>query len=92
MKLRPLGKKVVVKVDEIPDVTKGGIHLPDCARQTEQGRGRVISLPDDSCSVGGLCLDDTVVFQKYAGVEVVDEDTKEKFRILKLKEVLAVVE
>ncbi|HOU33208.1 MAG TPA: co-chaperone GroES [Synergistaceae bacterium] len=94
MKLKPLGDRIVVKVLSQEEKTKGGIVLPDTAKEKPQegevkavGTGRVLDngqkLPLD-VSVG-----DRVLFSKYGGTEVkVDGD---EFLILSERDVLAIV-
>ena len=95
MKLKPLGDRIVVKVLSQEEKTKGGIVLPDPAKEKPQegevkavGTGRVLDngqkLPLD------VKVGDRVLFSKYGGTEVkVDGD---EFLILSERDVLAVID
>ena len=95
MKLKPLGDRIVVKVLSQEEKTKGGIVLPDTAKENPQegevkavGTGRVLDngqkLPLD------VKVGDRVLFSKYGGTEVkVDGD---EFLILSERDVLAVID
>ncbi|MCH7859613.1 MAG: co-chaperone GroES, partial [Candidatus Marinimicrobia bacterium] len=53
MKLKPLHDRVVVKAAESEDVTKGGIFLPDTAKEKPQ-RGEVIAVGPGKTEDGKL--------------------------------------
>ncbi len=94
-KVKPLGDKILVEVLEAEEKTKGGIILPDTAKE-EKTEGKVISVG------GGRFLDtgkiqplevkkgDKVIFGKYSGDEILIDGKKHK--VLKESEVLAVYE
>nr|WP_300004343.1 co-chaperone GroES [Tissierella sp.] len=93
MNLRPLGKRVVIKKIAAEEKTKSGIVLPSSAKEQPQ-MAEVIAvgaeiLNDDEIK-SEIKVGDKVIFSKYAGTEVnVDSD---ELTILKLEEILAVVE
>ena len=92
-KIKPLGDKILVEVLEAEERTKGGIILPDTAKE-EKTEGKVISVG------GGRFLDtgkiqplevkagDRVIFGKYSGDEILIDGKKHK--VLKESEVLAI--
>ncbi len=93
-KLQPLGDRVVVKPSDREEMTRGGIVLPDTAKEKPQqgeivavGPGRVL----DSGERVTLDLNagDRVLFAKYAGTEFKHED--DELLILSEKDVLAVM-
>lgn len=88
MKLRPLGDRLVIKMLEVEEKTESGIVLPDSAKE-KPNTAEVLALgsgiTEDEIKVG-----DHIMFSKYAGNEV--ELDGEEYIIIKLKEVLAVVE
>lgn len=95
VKLRPLSDRVVVKVLESEEKTKGGIFLPDTAKEKPQqakivavGPGRV--LDDGTRSPIDLKEGDVVLFAKYAGTEVKIEG--DEYLVISEKDILAVVE
>lgn len=94
-KLRPLADRVIVKILESEEKTKGGIFLPDTAKEKPQ-QGKVIAvgpgktLEDGTKSPVDVKSGDTVLFAKYAGTEVkIDGD---EFLVIAEKDILAVVE
>jgi len=74
-KIKPLGEKVLIKRLEAEETTRGGIVLPDAAKEKPQ-KGKVLAVGD------GKLLDDgtrakfqvkagqTVLFGSYAGTEI----------------------
>lgn len=94
MKVVPLGEKVVVKRLEAEEVTAGGIVLPDTAQEKPM-QGRVLSVGDGSLLPDGtrarhqVSEGDRVLFQSYAGTEVVVDG--EELLIMSEDEILAIV-
>ena len=92
--LRPLGDRVVVKRIEEEAKTKGGIVLPDTAKEKPQ-RGKVIAVGSGRVLDNGTKLPlevkegDTVVFAKYGGTEI--EIDGEEYIILSERDLLAVL-
>lgn len=95
MKLRPLGDRIVIKILSTEEKTKGGILLPDTAKEKPQkgevlavGAGRVLKngerVPLD------IKVGDKVFFARYAGTEVKIDG--EELMILSERDVLAVVD
>jgi len=74
-KLEPLGDRVVVRPIEKEEVSKGGIILPDTAKEKPQ-EGEITAVGPGKLSDDGerLAMDvkvgDRVIFAKYAGTEV----------------------
>lgn len=92
--LRPLGDRVVVKRIEEEAKTKGGIVLPDTAKEKPQ-RGKVIAVGSGRMLDNGTKVPlevkqgDTVLFAKYGGTEV--EIDGEEYIILSERDLLAVL-
>ena len=93
-KLQPLGDRVVVKPSDREEVSRGGIVLPDTAKEKPQ-RGTIIAAgqgrrDDDGKRVAmDVKVGDEVLFAKYAGTEFKLED--DDLLILSEKDILAVV-
>jgi chaperonin GroES len=74
-KIRPLGEKVLIKRLEAEEKTRGGIVLPDTAKEKPQ-KGTVIAvgegklMDDGSRAKVQVAKGDTVIFSSYAGTEV----------------------
>ncbi len=94
MKIQPLADRVVVKVMEAKEVTKGGIVLPDTAKEKPQeaevvatGKGKV---SDEGKTIPPeVKIGDKILFGKYTGTEIT-VDGKE-YLILKEDDILGIV-
>jgi chaperonin GroES len=91
--LQPLGERVIIKPSEQESTTKGGIFLPDTAKEKPQ-EGEVVAVgpgraTDDGSRVAmELNAGDKVIYSKYAGTEYKDVDGEE-YLILRESDVLA---
>lgn len=94
MSIQPLGDRVLVKRLEAEEKTKGGIVLPDTAKEKPQkgevvavGKGRVL----ESGKVEPLEVKkgDKVLFGKYSGNEIAYKE--EEYLILKEEDILAIL-
>jgi chaperonin GroES len=91
-KFEPLGDRIVVKLIEREEVSRGGLVLPDTAKEKPQ-EGEVIAVGPGRLNDDGkrLPMDlkkgDKILFAKYAGTEVKEED--EEFLVLRETDVLA---
>ncbi len=95
MKIKPLGDKVLIEILEAEEKTKGGIILPDTAKE-EKSEGKIISVGSGKLLESGkiqpleVKKGDRVIFGKYSGDEVLIDGKKHK--ILQEKDILAVYE
>jgi chaperonin GroES len=91
-KLKPLADRVVVKPIERETVSKGGIVLPDTAKEKPQ-EGKVVAVGEGRLSDDGkrLPMDvkvgDIVIYAKYGGTEIKIND--EELIILRESDILA---
>ncbi len=91
-KLEPLGDRVVVRPVPKEEVTKGGIVLPDTAKEKPQ-EGEVIAVGPGRMTDEGkrlpmdIKVGDTVIYAKYGGTEIKDGD--EELIILRESDILA---
>jgi chaperonin GroES len=94
MTIQPLGDRVIVKRLEAEETTKGGIVLPDSAKEKPQkgevmaiGKGKVL----ESGKVEPLEVKkgDKVLFGKYAGNEITYNN--EEYLILREEDILAII-
>jgi len=91
-KLQPLGDRVVVKPMPKEEVTKGGIVLPDTAKEKPQ-EGKVIAVGPGRLTDDGkrLTMDvkegDVVIYAKYGGTEIKEDG--EELIILRESDILA---
>jgi len=92
VKLQPLADRVVVKPIEREEVTKGGIVLPDTAKEKPQ-EGEVIAVGPGRLSDDGkritmeVKVGDRVIYAKYGGTEIKIEN--EELVILRESDILA---
>lgn len=92
MKITPIGDKVLVKPEEEPSVTKGGIHLPDNAKE-KPVKGKVLAvglgrvLPNGTRVPVEVKAGSAIIYQRYAGSEVKVEG--ETLLILREEDILA---
>ena len=96
MKIRPLRDRVLVKrLEEEIEKTKGGIIIPDTAKEKPQ-QGKVIAVGKGKVGENGkvIPLDvkagDTVLFGKYSGSEIKLDG--EEHLIMREEDILGVVE
>ena len=95
MKIRPLQDRVIVKRLEEEEKTKGGIIIPDSAKEKPQ-EGKVIAVGKGKVTEDGkvIPLDvkagDRILFGKYSGTEVKIEG--EEHLIMKEEEILGIIE
>ena len=94
MKIQPLADRIVVKVLEAKEVTRGGIVLPDTVKEKPQeaevvavGKGRIAN--DGKAITPEVKAGDKILFGKYSGTEIT-VDGKELL-ILKEEDILAIV-
>ena len=90
--IQPLADRVVVRPIEREEVTKGGIYLPDTAKEKPQ-EGEVLAVGQGRLSEDGkripmdVKVGDIVVYSRYGGTEIkVDDD---KLMILRESDILA---
>ena len=95
MKIRPLGDRILLKRIEEEDKSKGGIIIPDSAKEKPQ-EGRVIAVGKGRMLDDGKLVPlevnkgDRVLFGKYSGTEVQIEG--EEHLIVKEDDILGVIE
>ena len=95
MQLKPLADRLVIKASESEEMTKGGLVLPDTAKE-KPVEGKVIAvgvgkLADDGKRIPmEVKVGDMVIFSKYSGTEVkLDGET---YLVIGERDVLAVIE
>ena len=95
MKIRPLHDRILVERLEEGEIKRGGIIIPDTAKEKPQ-EGKVIAAGNGKVTEDGkkIPLDvkagDRILFGKYSGSEVKIED--KEYLILREEDVLAILE
>lgn len=90
--IKPLGDRVVIQALPREETTRGGIVLPDTAKEKPQ-EGKVVAVGPGRVLDNGqkVALEvqegDTVVYSKYAGTEIRLDN--EEYLILSEKDILA---
>jgi len=95
MKIRPLGDRILVQPTEEKEVKKGGIIIPDSAKEKPQ-EGKVMAVGTGKRDDKGQLIPmdvkkgDRVLFSKYGGTEVkLDEN---RLLIMREDDILGVIE
>ncbi|MCD6097923.1 co-chaperone GroES [bacterium] len=95
MKLKPLGDRVILKPLKEEEKVKGGIIIPDTAKDKPQ-RGKVVAVGPGKLDESGkripidVKVGDSVIYSKYAGSEVKIDD--EEYLILHDSDILAIIQ
>jgi chaperonin GroES len=95
----PAGHRVLVKVEDAEEVTKGGIVIPKTIadKNTEANIiGELVAIGDTAWKafddgVPWAKIGDRVAFAKYGGFIIADPDTGEQFRLLNDEDITAVI-
>ena len=95
MDIKPLGDRIVVKPLEAEAKTKGGIVIPDTAKEKPQegkvvavGKGKV--LDSGSVQAPEVKVGDKVLYGKYSGNEITTKDGEELL-IMREEDILAII-
>ncbi len=94
MKIRPLGDRVLVERVDETETKKGGIIIPDTAKEKPQ-EGKVVAIGTGKLDDNGKKIPfnvkkgDKVLMPKYGGTEVKIDD--KEYQIVREEDVLAVI-
>jgi chaperonin GroES len=95
MKMRPLHDRVVVEPQKDGELKKGGIIIPDSAKEKPQ-EGKVIAVGKGKFDQNGKLIPmdvkvgDTVLMPKYGGTEVKIDD--KEYQIMREEDILAIID
>jgi chaperonin GroES len=95
VKIRPLQDRVLVKRIAEEDKSKGGIIIPDTAKEKPQ-EGKVVAVGQGKLEEGGkvtpldVKINDRVLFGRYAGTEINIEG--EEHLIMREEDILGIIE
>ncbi len=95
MKLKPLQDRILVQRVEEEEKTKGGIIIPDTAKE-KPAEGKIVSVGNGKVGDDGKRIPlevkegDRVLFGKYSGTEVKVEG--EDFLIMREDDILGIIE
>ncbi|MBI3008419.1 MAG: co-chaperone GroES [Candidatus Omnitrophica bacterium] len=94
MAIQPIGDRVLIKAMEAEEKTKGGIVLPDTAKEKPQ-EGKVIAvgkgklMEDGSIKPLEVKVGDKILYGKFSGTEVAYKD--EEYLIVREDDILAII-
>ena len=95
MEIKPLGDRIVVKPLEAENKSKGGIVLPDTAKEKPQeakvvavGKGK--TLENGTVQAPEVKVGDKILFGKYSGNEITTKEGEELL-ILREEDILAII-
>jgi len=95
MKIKPLHDRVIVSRVEEQETTKGGIIIPDSAKE-KPAEGKIVAVGDGKTLESGeiqalaVKVGDRILFGKYAGTEINIEG--EEHLIMREEDIIAIVE
>lgn len=95
MKVRPLGDRVLVKPGKEEEVKKGGIIIPDSAKEKPQ-EGKIVALGTGKLDESGkkipfeVKVGDRVLISKYGGTEIKIDG--EEYQLLREEDILGIVD
>jgi chaperonin GroES len=95
MEIKPLGDRVVIQPLEAENKTKGGIVLPDTAKEKPQ-EGKVVAVGKGKVLESGTVqplevkVGDKVLYGKYSGNEITTKDGEELL-IMREEDILAII-
>jgi chaperonin GroES len=94
MNLTPLHDRVIVKASQPEEVTKGGIIIPDTAKEKPQ-QGTIVAVGSGRINDEGKVLpltvkkDDKVLYGKYSGTEIAVDG--EDFLMMRESDIFAII-
>lgn len=87
--MKPIGDRVVVKPAQAEEVTKGGLIIPDTAKEKPQ-KGEIVAVgPGKDGNLMTVHVGDTVLYGKYAGQNV--ELNGDEYLIMREDEILVIL-
>ena len=95
MKIKPLADRVLVKPVEEKETEKGGIIIPDTAKEKPQ-EGEILAIGDGKRDESGKIIPmnvkkgDKVLMPKYGGTEIKVDD--KEYQIVREDDILAIIE
>lgn len=95
MKLRPLHDRILVQRVEEETTTKGGIIIPDTAKE-KPAEGKVVAIGNGKIGDDGkkipmdIKINDKILFGKYSGTEVKVDG--EEYLIMREDDILGIIE
>lgn len=95
MKFKPLRDRVLVKYSEEAEKSKGGLYIPDTAKEKPQ-RGEIIAVGPGKITDDGklqkmdVKVGDMILFDKYSGSKITMDDIE--YLIIREEDILGILE
>jgi chaperonin GroES len=86
MNFKPLGQRVLVKIQEPETTTASGIIIPDNASKEKPTQAKVLATGEE---VKNIEIDNIVVYGKYSGTELTLDNID--YLVLEIKDILGVI-
>ncbi|QEN03828.1 co-chaperone GroES [Thiospirochaeta perfilievii] len=88
MKIKPLGDRVLIKIEEAETKTASGLFIPQTAQEKTQ-QGVVVTIGDDTETIT-VKAGDKVMYDKYAGTPVKIDSADHL--IVQMSDIIAIIE
>ncbi|WP_028974004.1 co-chaperone GroES [Spirochaeta cellobiosiphila] len=88
MKVKPLGDRVLIKIEEAETKTASGLYIPQTAQEKTQ-TGVVEAVGDDKDLIT-VSVGQKVMYDKYAGTNLKIEN--DEYLVIRMQDIIAVVE
>lgn len=89
MNIRPIGERVLIKLVKVEEKTASGIILPGTGDKEKPNLGEVVAVGKGE-KLSDIKVGEKVAYAKFSGTEI--KDGEEKYLILNIEDVLAVIE
>lgn len=89
MNIKPIGKRVLVKLIKEEEKTASGIILPGAGDKEKPNMGEVMAVGTGE-DMPKIEVGEKVIYAKYSGTEI--KDGEEKYLILNIEDVLAIID
>lgn len=89
MKIKPIGKRILIKPMKEEEITKGGIYIPETAKEKKK-QGIVVEVGTVEEKEFPIKKGDIILYAGYSSEEL--ELDGEKYLILESKDVIAKIE
>ncbi|HAL18779.1 MAG TPA: co-chaperone GroES [Spirochaetaceae bacterium] len=89
MKVKPIGDRVLIKIEDAPEKTKSGLFIPAQAQEKTQ-IGKILAIGEgEEVKKVPVKVGDMVMYNKYSGTSIKDGD--DELLVLKSEDLVAVI-
>lgn len=91
IKIKPLGKRILVQPEEVEEKTAAGLYIPPTASEDKKpASGKVLKLGTADKDKFHMKIGDRVFFKKYSPEEVLVDGNK--YLLVDIEDVIAIIE